>query len=344
MMSLQHTTLEATQALLRQSLSIQRQTARNLKEELRQQEALQHQALALSWSVFYGPLADDEDDTNRTVRSASEEFCGPGASHRSRDVASEDTSAEAVGEEASNGWTSRSRDDSDDTEPSMADVEELSEPSTEVETDEPESTGDGIDGTEDEEGVAGDTAEGAENGAVGREPSLQDRIHGIGDAHRDSLHRAGIESVVDLADARPDTVAEEAGVSRERAAEWIERAGAVATRDLDVIDGIGDAHASDLHDGGIETVPALAEADVAGVASITGVSEDRAAGWVDDARSHQQKQLQTIEGIGETRAAGLRDSDIETLADLATADAGHVAEAVDVSRARAAKWIRSAQA
>ena len=347
MMSLQHTALEATQALVRKNLSIQEETTRHLQEELCQQADLQHQVLALSWSVFYGPLGDGEADADESHGGVAEEFRGPGATHRTLDAAGEGNDVDAAGDPEVNSRTARSDGDgvSDDHgDPAVTDAEERSEPSTEIRTEGTDGTESTGDGTTDERSAVGDRADGAENGAVTRTQPSQDRIHGIGDVHRDSLHRVGIESVVDLADERPDTVAGAADVSRERAAEWIERAGAVAARDLEVIDGIGDARTPDLHEAGIETVPALAEADEADVATAAGVSEDRAAAWVDDARRRQQTQLLIIEGIGETRADGLRDADIETLADLAAADAHHVAEAVDVSPARAAEWIRSAQA
>jgi len=55
--------------------------------------------------------------------------------------------------------------------------------------------------------------------------------------------------------------------------------------DLEAIDGIGPAYAGRLREAGVATAEDLVGADPATVAEGIGVSEDRVAGWVEDARS-----------------------------------------------------------
>ena len=171
---------------------------------------------------------------------------------------------------------------------------------------------------------------------------LARRIHGIGEVHAESLAEASIESLEDLAEAQADAVAEAAGVSEERAREWINRAGATYAQDVDLVDGIGNAHAEDLHAAGITTIADLAEADAARVAEAAGVSEEHAQEWIDDAQSRQEEGLEVIDGIGESRAERLRGAGIETLADLAASDTVRIAEAAGVSEDRAQEWIEAA--
>jgi polyhydroxyalkanoate synthase len=92
------------------------------------------------------------------------------------------------------------------------------------------------------------------------------------------------------------------------------------------------------------TVADLAEADAARVSVAAGVSEEQAREWIDDAQSRQDEGLEVIDGIGESRAARLREADIETLADLAAADVDRVAEAADVSETQAREWVDAATA
>ena len=49
-------------------------------------------------------------------------------------------------------------------------------------------------------------------------------INGIGPVYEERLNRAGIRDVADLAKAGPDRVAEAAGVSANRARDWIAQA------------------------------------------------------------------------------------------------------------------------
>ncbi|MFB6311503.1 MAG: helix-hairpin-helix domain-containing protein [Salinirussus sp.] len=53
--------------------------------------------------------------------------------------------------------------------------------------------------------------------------------------------------------------------------------------------------------------------------------------------------IQEITGIGPTYAERLADAGIETIADLAEADASSVAEAAETSQSRARDWIEQAR-
>jgi polyhydroxyalkanoate synthase len=53
--------------------------------------------------------------------------------------------------------------------------------------------------------------------------------------------------------------------------------------------------------------------------------------------------IESVNGIGPKRAERLRDSGIESLEDLADADADYVAEAIDVSPERVDDWVQQAR-
>lgn len=61
-----------------------------------------------------------------------------------------------------------------------------------------------------------------EETAAGAEPVIE--INGIGPTYSDRLTEAGIETIGQLADSDPETVAEAAEVSTSRASNWIENA------------------------------------------------------------------------------------------------------------------------
>lgn len=69
----------------------------------------------------------------------------------------------------------------------------------------------------------GQQSEGQSEGASEHQLEL---IDGLGPTFRERLSEAGISSIDDLAGADPDTIAEAADVSRERAEEWIDQANA----------------------------------------------------------------------------------------------------------------------
>jgi polyhydroxyalkanoate synthase len=111
----------------------------------------------------------------------------------------------------------RSRLDADAAEIEIEDASEATDAA--AASQEPATTED-IDETTD--GVAADDDEsdaGTEDGESGLET-----VSGIGDTYADRLREAGIETTADLVAADAATVADAAGVSGSRAAEWIERA------------------------------------------------------------------------------------------------------------------------
>ena len=322
MIELQRTTLEASREMVSQSLSLQRET------------------LALSWRAFALPLTDAQRETTATRQAATPTSEDSGAIHRTVDVVEGGNAVETrdrqrrktvqtprtLRDDSSDSGSERSvsgEETADGTATDTTWVEEDTEPSTEM-------VEDAVRGTnEDVEPL--------------QRSALRERVRGIGDSHSESLHDAGIESLAALADARPDDVAEAADITVERASEWIQRARAASTRGVDLVDVIGDVHAEALHEAGIETVPGLAETDADDVAEAADVSDDEAQAWVDEAQQRQEEGIRTVAGIGETRADSLHEAGVESVGDLAAADAERVADAVDVSTERASEWIRNAQ-
>lgn len=68
----------------------------------------------------------------------------------------------------------------------------------------------------------------AEEKAASDEPNDLTRVRGIGPVYRARLNEAGITTFAELADAGPAAVIEAAGVTSERAADWIAQAGTLA--------------------------------------------------------------------------------------------------------------------
>jgi predicted flap endonuclease-1-like 5' DNA nuclease len=52
--------------------------------------------------------------------------------------------------------------------------------------------------------------------------------------------------------------------------------------------------------------------------------------------------VETLNGIGDAYAARLADAGIDTVADLAAADAAELAEATDIAKGRLENWIEQA--
>ena len=85
--------------------------------------------------------------------------------------------------------------------------------------------------------------------------------------------------------------------------------------------------------------------DEAAEIEIDGSDEDSSSSEVIDAEETSTESestgtdVESVDGIGPTYADRLRDAGIETVADLAAADAATVADAAQVSESRAADWI-----
>lgn len=104
-------------------------------------------------------------------------------------------------------------------------------------------------------------------------------INGLGPTYADRLREDGIESVDDLTTADIEAVAKSAEVPEERAQEWIEQAR------LGMIDGLGTTYADRLAEEGITTIEDMTAAGARAVADAADVTEERAQGWIDQARA-----------------------------------------------------------
>ena len=179
----------------------------------------------------------------------------------------------------------------------------------------------------------------------------------------DWFHEKSDDGVdVDVAVETEDTGAAEAEDSGKDAPDLGDAEGA----DVETVSGIGPTYADRLRDAGIESVAALAAEDAAAVATVAQVSESRAREWLEavgadvdegteieieeaaeaaveetaEAASEETADdVETVDGIGPTYADRLRDAGIDTVADLASADAATVAEAAQVSESRASEWL-----
>ena len=85
-----------------------------------------------------------------------------------------------------------------------------------------------------------------------------------------------------------------------------------------------------------------AEIEIEGASEMTDGNATVSGDDERDAEIDDESSLETISGIGDTYAARLRESGIETTTDLAAADAATVADVAEVSESRAAEWIEDA--
>jgi polyhydroxyalkanoate synthase len=129
-----------------------------------------------------------------------------------------------------------------------------------------------------------------------------------------------------------------------RVAEWfIEK----STDDPERLEAVEEAVEEATDQIGIEEIDVDVEIENAGETdeeeggAETDVSEggDSSDGGSDDGDETAASDLETIDGIGPAYAERLRESGIETVADLREADPGTVADAADVGPARVDSWI-----
>ncbi len=110
--------------------------------------------------------------------------------------------------------------------------------------------------------------------------------------------------------------------------------------------GNGDGSASASPGGGVSASDATAttgsESDTA-TASGAAPTPDAAESTDEDDRRVPSEAVDVIKGIGPTYAGRLSDAGIETVADLAAADAADVAERADVPEGRLDDWIERAR-
>jgi len=104
-------------------------------------------------------------------------------------------------------------------------------------------------------------------------------------------------------------------------------------------DGDGDA-AEPVATEEVGTEPDTAEAESAGETT----SEHEAADDDTDAAADDESEsVEVIKGIGPAYAERLANAGVDSVADLAAADAAALAEAVDLSEKRVGRWIDRAQ-
>jgi predicted flap endonuclease-1-like 5' DNA nuclease len=139
-------------------------------------------------------------------------------------------------------------------------------------------------------------------------------------------------------------------VEREGDGEHARHAG--RARDADATDGDGGAES----DGGSSTGSATGGGPSASDTTATTGSESDTATAADAAptpdadaddeaaeRRVPSEAVDVIKGIGPTYAGRLSDAGIETVADLAAADAGEVVEQVDIPESRLEEWVERAK-
>jgi predicted flap endonuclease-1-like 5' DNA nuclease len=209
-----------------------------------------------------------------------------------------------------------------------------------------------------EPAASGPLGIGLDDGTTGSDDATDDAnatlldVPGLDRTAAARLRELGIETPTALADADPDAVADGLGTDAERAATLVEQAGeAVADGGPDGgsvaavpdtppddpltdIRGVGELYSEELRAVGIETPAELAEAEPIAVAAATNISQ----GWIetlieraDEAAAGEPPGVEVVEGVDADTGRVLREAGVETLAELATADARELAERTDRS-------------
>lgn len=111
--------------------------------------------------------------------------------------------------------------------------------------------------------------------------------------------------------------------------------------ELKHIKGIGPAKQSKFADAGVDTVEALARADVAELARKTEMSEDQVREFKQKAVALQL--MEDVKGIGPQTVVTLAQAGITSLRELYEASAERVAKEAKVARERALEWQDEAQ-
>lgn len=193
------------------------------------------------------------------------------------------------------------------------------------------------------------------------EPTDLSSLDDIDSDLAERFHLAGIDSVDALAEADPDALAVTAGLEREEAEAWIDRAAvelkpATQSDDLTRVHGIGPKFAALLAAAGITTYDDLAEASPNQLRDIIkpgpmqqinfGSWSAQAVALANTRASRAGDDLTTLEGIGPVYASKLREGGITTFADLAAADESTLAEIIAAPawrRINYGDWIAQAR-
>ena len=147
------------------------------------------------------------------------------------------------------------------------------------------------------EDVAEETADLTEDVAEETAETTEDIAEETAETTEDIAEETA-ETTEDIAEETAETtedVAEETAEAGQEAAEAAAAEGAADESEdeeeehqLEDIDGLGETYAQRLHDAGIQSFTHLAQADAETIAEAADVSEDRAEGWSEKARSRAQ--------------------------------------------------------
>ncbi len=216
--------------------------------------------------------------------------------------------------------------DSGTATPRDVDVTIEREPSAESE--------DAVKGTETaSSGATGDeepdaeTAVGADTESSGTEPSS------TGDASTDELP---IEEAETAADASTDDAGTDEAASEPATDESADEVDWADVEEEGTADAAGEPDADAETESGVEA-ESDDEADVA-----SGDEDSTSADATDEPAAGSSDPVTDINGIGAAYGERLSDAGVETVADLAAADADELADATDISASRIEGWIDAA--
>lgn len=128
----------------------------------------------------------------------------------------------------------------------------------------------------------------------GAEPPSGSRVEEVDVRTAGRLREAGVLDADDLATANVETLADATGVSAARVERLKSEADALlrerATGTVDEIDGVGEGYASRLERAGVRSIDKLATKQPEEIAEATGTSPNRAATWIEQARSRRKRR------------------------------------------------------
>ena len=260
-------TIETQEEISRQSLDLTRQAVRPLADAAPAEDAESQVEEA------FDRIEETRSDVFREVQNAAEETVD----------ASEDAAA----------WSFEMLEDARDTVESGTEevVEETREVAGEV-----EETADGTEdvaetATDDVEAAAEEFRDGLENGVDATTDefeefygTLESELDEFDENAVENLLDEGVESLSDLTTADVSSVAEAVDTTEDEARDLVDVAVDREDENIADLEGIGRTYSDRLADSGIRTQSDLSRTSAEAVADVAGVSEDRAAEWVQRAQ------------------------------------------------------------